>query len=98
MSTEDFKGAPECGNMDCPAAVVVYRDGKRYIEHRGEYQPFDSFVRLALHEILGDLEAIKAHLRVGAEPDPYFRHKEGCNLGNAHRVPIDCKVISGLVP
>lgn len=59
MATDQM---PDCGNPDCPQAVVVWRDGKRYIEWKGEYQPFDSFVRVALQEILNDLDAIKVRL------------------------------------
>lgn len=55
-------GKPDCPNDDCPHAVIVWREGKRYIEFKGEYQPFDSFVRVALQEILNDLADIKHRL------------------------------------
>ena len=62
------KPMPDCGNPDCPQAVVVWKEGRRYVEFKGEYSPFDSFVRVALGEIMNDLDAIREHLNIGTSP------------------------------
>jgi hypothetical protein len=53
---------PDCPSPQCPQAKIVWKDGKRFIEHDGEYQPFDSFVRVVLTELLSDSEEIKSRL------------------------------------
>lgn len=83
---------PDCGDLNCGNAKIVWQNGKRYVKCEGEneYLPFDRFVTTALQAIIHDIDYIVEHIKL--------IEQYGLPLPFSHRSPESLDDVSGLVP